>query len=87
MSNIYDLPENLEKYFRIALNMNSFPIGVDIPISELAKKAGVHINTAKKGLLFFYELNKIGIPTIKFIPKRSKIIRCPNCGYDIIREV
>ncbi len=47
------LGETLAKYQEIALIMNSFPFQKKNSIEELAEKADVHWNTAKKALAFF----------------------------------
>lgn len=47
------LGETLAKYQEIALIMNSFPTQKKNSIEELAEKANVHWNTAKKALAFF----------------------------------
>ena len=47
------LGETLLKYQEIALLLNSFPTSKQISVEELAEKAEVHWNTAKKALVFF----------------------------------
>lgn len=47
------LGKTLETYRRISIALNSFPSEEKVSIKELAAKAQVHWNTAKKALLFF----------------------------------
>jgi len=59
-----ELPENLQRYLHIALTMNKFRVGESVSIQRLAKEAGVHHQTAKKAVAFFYALNQINLPRI-----------------------
>jgi len=46
------LGKTLEIYRKIAIAINSFPRGKNVSVKDLAEKANVHWNTAKKALLF-----------------------------------
>lgn len=50
------LGKTLDIYRKLAIAINSFPSEETISVKDLAEKAGVHWNTAKKALLFFYKI-------------------------------
>ncbi len=74
---IEKLPENLRRYAKIALAMNKYEIGEEVSITRLAEEAGVHFNTAKKAVAFFYNLNQIGIPDITLVTKETIVREIP----------
>jgi len=54
-----ELGKMLETYRKISIALNSFQIGEKISVKDLAERANVHWNTAKKALLFFSMLNQL----------------------------
>jgi len=53
------LGKTLNIYRELAISMNSFQKTSRVSVRDLAKKADVHYNTAKKALLFFHQLNSV----------------------------
>jgi hypothetical protein len=69
-----DLGQVLNAYYNLALALNSFQRNEEVSIKELAERAGVHWNTAKKALLFF-EVVKTIIPKFEVTQNlRFKIV-------------
>lgn len=73
-----ELGKTLDIYRRISIALNAFPKNEKISIEDLATKAGVHWNTAKKAVLLFATIDRI---TPKFeLESKSKlrIIKKPD---------
>jgi len=64
--------KTLQKYLEIALALNSFSLNETFTVNQLAEKAGVHHNTAKKALLFF-KWTMPHVPDFKLIKKGKRI--------------
>lgn len=54
-----ELGKTLNMYRNIAIAMNSFQLKESVSVKDLAKKAQVHWNTAKKALLFFHKIGPL----------------------------
>jgi len=67
----------LNIYRELAIALNSFPEGTALSIKDLAEKAQVHYNTAKKALLFFYWIDPL-IPKFKMQGRSFKVVSKPN---------
>jgi hypothetical protein len=67
-----DVGKTLQKYLEIALALNSFSLHEKFTVNQLAEKAGVHHNTAKKALLFFISTMP-HVPDFKLIKKGKRI--------------
>lgn len=50
------LGKTLDMYRNVAIVINSYPKGEKISVQDLAEKAKVHWNTAKKALIFFHKI-------------------------------
>jgi len=72
------LGKTLEAYRRISIALNSFPSAERVSIKELATKAQVHWNTAKKALLFFNILRPM-VPQFRLESEsKFRIIKKPS---------
>lgn len=73
-----NLGEVLKSYHRVAVALNSFKEQKVLTIKELADRAKVHWNTAKKALLFF-DMIKTVIPEFELSPDlKFKVIKKPD---------
>jgi len=73
-----ELGKTLNIYRKLAIAINSFPREENISVNDLAEKAGVHWNTAKKALLFFYKIAPL-IPKFQLISNlRFRVMQKPH---------
>jgi len=73
-----ELGKTLEIYRKVSIALNTFPRNEEISIEDLAKKAGVHWNTARKAVLLFNSINKIS-PRFRMVSKsKFRITEKPN---------
>lgn len=73
-----ELGKTLDIYRRISIALNAFPRNEKISVEDLARKAGVHWNTAKKAVLLFATIDRI-TPKFQIESKsRLRIIRKPS---------
>lgn len=73
-----DLGKTLETYRKIAIALNSLPKDQKISIEDLAGKAKVHWNTAKKALFLFSALNKMSPEFRMESQSKFRIIKKPR---------
>lgn len=87
MSKTEESPEEsigklLNIYRELAITLNSFPKGATLSIKDLAEKAQVHYNTAKKALFFLYQIDSL-IPKFKMQGKSFRVISKPD-ALDVV---
>ena len=61
-----ELSKTLDIYRNVAVAISSFPKGEKTSIKDLAEKANVHWNTAKKALIFFHKIGPL-VPRFEII--------------------
>jgi len=75
------LEENLGKtlniYRELAIALNSFPKGRTLSIKDLAEKAQVHYNTAKKALIFFHQVESV-VPKFQVQEGEFRVVSKPD---------
>ena len=64
-------------YRELAIALNSFPKGKTLLIKDLAEKAQVHYNTAKKALIFFHQVDSV-IPKFQIQEGAFKVTSKPS---------
>lgn len=73
-----ELGKTLDIYRKLAIAINSFPKEEKISVKDLAEKAGVHWNTAKKALLFFHKIAPL-IPNFELASNlRFRVVEKPH---------
>lgn len=73
-----ELGKTLEIYRRIAIILNGFPRDRTISIGDLAKRADVHWNTARKALLLLNAVNKMTPRFELESASKFRIVKKPN---------
>ena len=74
---VVSVGKTLNTYRELAVAMNLFPENDEISIRDLADKANVHYNTAKKAILFFQQLRSV-VPKFEIEETGFRIISKPN---------
>lgn len=73
-----ELGKMLETYRKVSIVLNSFPIEEKISVKDLAERANVHWNTAKKALLFFGMLNQL-VPRFRMeSSSKFRVVKKPS---------
>jgi len=71
------LGKTLNIYRELAISMNYFKKAEKVSIRDLAEKADVHYNTAKKAIFFFHQLGSI-IPKFEIEESCFRVVSKPN---------
>lgn len=72
-----NIGKTLNIYRELAIALNSFPKGKTLAIKDLAEKAQVHYNTAKKALIFFRQVDSV-IPKFQIEKGAFRVTAKPN---------